>query len=498
MGGKRVKELLMKGEKKIQFIYEVAYIMLIISTFNSFIFTSGIQSILVKVCLFTAACAVIVRLCFLKKYLHTPYWKVLLLFLISYLVSTFYNYQYGYVDNLKWLIWIGLSFFLLYLRDYECDFSYYKKEFMILGHILLVYSVVASIISLLMMVNRYAEYLIGANDTTVMAGYFWGRLWGVYTDPNYGATFCVSMIILAIYFAHETSNKLLKILYGFMSIINFFYVVYSDSRTAKVAIFLAGGFFLFSHIWYMFKNKKQKKYIGISLLCTILFVGAINTLMSGCKSLYVDRIAVALEEKEKKEEQINENQEAIASEKNDSKEQKQENTEQKNNKANDVTSAVAAKEREKDVKKDISNRRFDLWKSGIEVWATTPLFGTGYATYDDYALENVPNTYTVNNDQGIFGNTHNQYINILVFQGIIGAGVFLIFMLLVICKILPFVWKSTESDFFYLVTMLSIVGVVAISMMFLLEGLYTNSFGTFLLWYSLGNIMHFIDRKQNK
>lgn len=462
-----MKVILTKLEKKIQFIYELAYIILIISTFNSFMFTSSIQSVLVKVCLLSAVCAVILRLCFLKKYLCTPYWKVLLLFMISYLISTIINYQYGYVENLKWLIWLGLSFFLLYLRDCECNFAYYKKEFMILGHIMLGYSVVASIISLGMMVTRYAEYLEGANDITVMAGYFWGRLWGIYTDPNYGATFCVAMIILAIYFAHKTSHKLLKLVYYVMVIMDFLYVVYSDSRTAKVAIFVGGGFFAFAYVWNMCKNKANKKRIVISLLSVISFIIAINIIISGCKSVYIEKIAAIVEEKD------------IADK-------------------SEVTSIKAAKEREKDVKKDISNRRFDLWKSGIEVWETTPLFGTGYATYDDYALENVPNTYTVNNDQGIFGNTHNQYINILVFQGIIGAGIFLSFIILCIRKILPFIWKCEGEEFFYIVTMTAIVASIAVSMMFLLEGLYTNSFGTFLLWYLLGNIMHFIGQNEQK
>lgn len=474
-----MRGILQKSERKIQFIYEVVYILLIISTFNSFLYTSSIQSLLVKICLATAACAIVLRLCFIRNYLNTPYWILLFLFMISYLLSTVINYHYGYVNNLKWLIWMGLSFFLLYLRDYKCDAEYYKKEFVILGHLLLLYSVIASVVSLYLMVTRYAEYLQGANGIVAMAGYFWGRLWGVYTDPNYGAVFCVLMMICGLYFAHENKNKFVKILYYIAILLDFLYVIYSDSRTAKLTIFVGGAFYIFANVWYLCRKKENRKRIVIALGAAVIFVVAMNGIMSSCKSIYINKIAVAIE-------------------KNEAEAKKTTSTSKKLNKNKSVTSTSAAKEREKDVKKDISNRRFDLWKSGLEVWATTPLFGTGYETYDEYAMANLPKTYTVNNDQGIFENTHNQYINILVFQGIVGAAIFLVFMLLMVWKVIPFIWTQEGKDFFYTLTMATIVVVIAIAMVFLLEGLYTNSFGSFLLWYVLGNEVHFIEMKRSQ
>lgn len=57
--------------------------------------------------------------------------------------------------------------------------------------------------------------------------------------------------------------------------------------------------------------------------------------------------------------------------------------------------------REQDLQKDVSNGRIQLWKSGIEIWKTSPVYGTGYSTVVDYAKENVKGTYIIENSQEI-------------------------------------------------------------------------------------------------
>ena len=462
-----MKETIVANERKIQFAFKIAYLMLVIATFNSFIFMTSVQSLLVKICLVLAVGTFLLRVINLKCYTKMPYWQYLFLFGISYLISSIVNIRYGIGQNLKWLIWMALLFGILYLSDMECDTSYYRKEVKILSHIMLVYSLFAAVVSLVMMVTRYAR-LKEYPDMSVKAGYFWGRLWGVYTDPNYGATFCVAMIILALYFCKIVSQKWLKVFYVITIIFDFLYVIYSDSRTAQVAMLVGVGFWIFCFIWFWLKEKTMVKRIVIAGMVSACAVVLMTGTTVGMKKMYINHVAPYIEE----------NFSAVKTE------------------MEEVTKIEFAQKRENDKETDISNRRFDLWKSGIEVWKTSPLFGTGYTTFDAYALENVPDTYSVNNDYGVFGNTHNQYINVLVFQGILGIGILLGFMIRVICDIWTFIWKCKENDFFYIVTLESVIAVVAISMVFLLEGLYTNSFGTFMLWYFLGVVMHYIKRSQ--
>ncbi len=48
---------------------------------------------------------------------------------------------------------------------------------------------VSAVTSLVMMVQSYSEYLTTPEGEFIVTGYTWDRLWGVYTDPNYGAVF---------------------------------------------------------------------------------------------------------------------------------------------------------------------------------------------------------------------------------------------------------------------------------------------------------------------
>ena len=152
--------------------------------------------------------------------------------------------------------------------------------------------------------------------------------------------------------------------------------------------------------------------------------------------------------------------------------------------------------RSQDLQSDISNGRFELWASGLEVWKTKPITGTGYNSFLPYVREAIPDTYVVNNDQGEYVSLHNGYINILVYQGLLGAVLFAAFMVCVMvkwCKGVKTVCKDHMDD---IAVLTACVSVVAVSMVFLLEGVYTNSPGAFVLWTFLGYLMHYFVKKE--
>ena len=110
--------------------------------------------------------------------------------------------------------------------------------------------------------------------------------------------------------------------------------------------------------------------------------------------------------------------------------------------------------------------------------------------------EAIPDTYVVNNDQGEYVSLHNGYINILVYQGLLGAVLFAAFMVCVLvkwCKGVKAVCKNQMDD---IAVLTACVSVVAVSMVFLLEGVYTNSPGAFVLWTFLGYLMHYFVKKE--
>ena len=86
--------------------------------------------------------------------------------------------------------------------------------------------------------------------------------------------------------------------------------------------------------------------------------------------------------------------------------------------------------RQADLVEDVSNGRLALWESSVEIWSASPIWGTGYNSFLPFVKEHVPQSYVINNSQGEYVSLHNEYINILVYQGVLGFGLFAAFGIL--------------------------------------------------------------------
>ena len=132
-----------------------------------------------------------------------------------------------------------------------------------------------------------------------------------------------------------------------------------------------------------------------------------------------------------------------------------------------------------------------MWKSAVEVWQTSPIYGAGYSTFISYAKEHVPETYAVNNEVGDYTSMHNAFFNTLAFQGILGFVLFLLITFRIIQYVLVPVFKKSDSDSLYLIAILAVAGTVLISMLLLLDGIYTNSPSAFALWVFSGYLVQY-------
>ena len=82
-----------------------------------------------------------------------------------------------------------------------------------------------------------------------------------------------------------------------------------------------------------------------------------------------------------------------------------------------------------DLSGDISNRRFDIWKSGLEIFARRPWLGTTFCGFLPFAQEHMPETYIVSNDYLQMTTLDNDFVNLLVSNGIIAFVAFIGFVL---------------------------------------------------------------------
>lgn len=451
-----------KYVRAIEWNFKIAYLLLCLSTFNTFLYDSPVQPALVKICLILGGIALLGRVLFFKDYVRMPYWIVLTLFCGSFLVTIFSNRSYGKVtEDLKWLIWTALAFFLLYVCDMTKSREAYKKEFIVLAHIMIVYGTIATAVGIYLLQNFYQKTWYTGNGEKMFVGFFWGRLWGIYTDPNYGAVFSVAVIYLCIYFCVKVKSWR-KVFYIIAAFMNYLYMAFSDSRTAEVCM-VSGAIFCILYTCVCRFRKRKGFIVGflISLIFAAAFMGGTSYLKSQVNTKVQKEIVKQNLSQSKGK--VNKN---------------------KNIKKGQLTGRKA------DIQKDVSSGRLALWHSGIEVWKTKPVLGTGYNSFLPYVEKNLPTTYAVNNAQDKYVSLHNAYLNILVYQGALGAVILFMFLMLVLKELYKGIMMGGNTDHAYMAALMAGILIIGISMMFLLEGVYTNSPGVFILWTFLGYLMH--------
>lgn len=454
-------------EEIIEVIFKVCYLLLTLATFITVIYASPIQPLLVKASLVLGMVLILIRVVKIRKYAKMPCVILMVLFCVSFLLTTVMNRQYGITENGKWVIWTGIQFFALYVCDVERSEEKYRREFRILSHILIVCSSIAALASIVQVVQVYSQYITTADGEFIVTGYTWGRLWGVYTDPNYGAVISVISITLSLLFILQKKG-LIRIAYIVSIILNFVYFVYSDSRTGEIAIVVSVGLFLI--LWFSKKKASAKKIVrfGVPVILIVCIAAAGFGGMQVMKSQYGKYYAAVSAERAK------------------------------NRPKQEVKKDNSTAGRKQDIQQDVSNGRFALWQSAVEVWETSPVYGAGYSTFVPYAQEHTPDTYAVNNDQGNYTSMHNTFFNALAFQGTIGAVLFVLIALRILTYVLIPVLKDQSDGSAELAAMLACTGAVVVSMMFLLEGIYTNSPGSFVLWTFTGYMVRFAYRKRRE
>ena len=458
--------------KVLEWAFKIAYLFLGLSTFNTFLYDSQVQPTLVRICLVLGALTLVGRLFFFRNYWKMPHWILLALFCLSFLLSMVVNYRYGaFTADFKWLIWTGLLFFLLYVCDTSRDAEAYKKEFTVLAHILIIYSVIAAAVSIYLMLRLYHATWYTAGGELMIAGFQWGRLWGVYTDPNYGSTFSVAAILLCVYF-FKKRKKWGKIPYGIAIFVDYLYITFSDSRTAEVAMAASAAFWIITSLLW---KKKSWKRAFAGILAAVVFAGAFVGATSVIKSEYNAEIQTKIQAQTAAQRQTNQQ------------------TKKKTQKQTTPSQKVG---RQADLEEDVSNGRLALWESSVEIWSASPIWGTGYNSFLPFVKEHVPQSYVLNNSQGEYVSLHNEYINILVYQGVLGFGLFAAFGVLTLIKWCRNLHLVRQEDRDYICVLTGCALVVLVTMVFLMEGLYTNSPGSFILWAFLGYLMHYFARKE--
>lgn len=440
-------------------MFKVFYLIHVLLAFNCFTFKMPVLNITSYILVIIGGVIIIEKVMRHKMNMSYKFLWILLSFLGSYFVSSVLSWQYGFSGNLKTMIWMTMQFLILYWVDYEQK-NTLKNEMHVFAGVAISYTTVCNIIGIVMAFLGYGgryEYLDGSGT---FYGFIWGRLWGCYTDPNHGGIITVLSVYIAIYFMKLVKQKYLRVILGVSVVFNFMYIVLSDSRSAKLS-FVLGCF-----VWLclnIHKEKEIKKSVLIMRItvCVIVTIG-IYGLFGITKQVYNSFVQTIWEMSEDKE--IEEHTQMIG--------------------------------REEDIKDDYSNRRFDIWNSGVEIYRENKMFGVSFRNLLPYAEQEMPDTYIVNNDYGKFDSFHNVLVDILASQGLTGIVLVIVFVMAVLIFVFKKLFLSGQSHSLCIQVLVVSVLVIAFDAMFISAVFYVNSPETVIFWAFLGYLIHSLNREE--
>ena len=444
MADKRIKSIT---------IFKCAYVCLLILSFLNF--SSQNVSLLASILAIVGGALIFWGL--VRKRLFTmPGIVFLTIFLGIYLVSCMINLKYGIIGNIKSFIWLLLQFFLLYTVDDTVEDSYYKREAVLLMRLYSILIFITSLIALIMAVLHIEQVSEGLGGT-IIRGVYAGRLYGEYTDPNYGAMFAVIAIFFSSYLWQHSSYLPSRFFFSVNVLVQCTYCFLSGSRTAilSLLICMVMGLALWVYKRFVRGNALRQRYwrIFISVILAAFIIGILFFLYRAGLAHVEDTLAVDVEEAA--DHYI----------------------------GRDLSTA------------DFTSGRFKIWFSGMEVWKTTPFFGTSPRNLLPYAKAVLPDTYIATQN---YVAMHNVFLDLLVETGVLGLLSMLGFIGYMAVWIFKRWGKTAYEDFPFSLCIAVTVTAIGISACFLTEILFINSVGAFFFWSCLGYLVHFSTEKQRQ
>ena len=421
------------------------------------------------------------RLINFKHYIKTRGIILLVIFALSYAASSIWTIRYGWYDNARFLAFMIFQFGILYATDTEENPDNSKIRLTICAVYYLIGAAVLSVLSFYFMFSGYTKIFYpeaGAEGPIYYIGFMYGRLFGAYWDPNIAATMAAVAVMISIYFIIKNKNVLVRIACILSVIIQVLYVSFSGSRTGQICLIAGALFFALPlALKHKFCNKKSLQVVSATLVVIVSVICA-YIVPSAIRNGYNALVHLQSQQNNNLAQTLPSQEQAVPPIEN-------------NTPPDDVF------DRGYDMSEDISNRRFDIWNSAIEIFKTSPVFGVSRANILPYVDDNLPDSYLVTNDHMRFDSMHNMYFEILASQGALGLITFLAFIILVIVGLFKYgkyLWLHKHFTLFTLI--LSIAATVCMSTLVMAEIVYVTSPVSTIFWISISCLNHCISHKK--
>ncbi len=392
----------------------------------------------------------------------------LVLFIVSMIISSILNGPVNLIGNFKLIIWQVIFFFVVFYSSQLKD----EKLMRYFENVLFYFWNVAIFISLFMFITRFSYSApLSKLYYGLRLGFFQNRLYGIFTDPNFAANVSAVVILLLVKRIWNSNFSAIKLFGTWILIfLNFVYIVVSGSRTVlletSVIVFVGTFFICYSKIWSRTMLKRWLLSIIVGIFGTLLFIGADYTvqklapLVSTPINYFPDDPA---KEHKVELEQDDENLSLVRS---------------------DVTD-----------KADVSNGRLALWKSAIEIFSHSPIYGTSPRGFINYAQKKLPDTRIAHTQQ----TPHNFLLYTLLGTGLIGILPLLIFLIIEYSGLIAALFRNESMNVDFLIDSLIAI-MLLIFGMFMPDIIFENRIGALCFWLYLGLVSYqkgFIEKRVN-
>lgn len=422
-----------------------------------------------------------------RKLWHTKQLKWLILFCMAYLVTTVLT-DWGYLSsNIKTLAYMLLFFIILYGHDRDQSMDSWKSE---VRTVMTVFVITTAFLSAICMVTYIFQINI---ELLTVDGYMHfgmadNRLWGLY-NPNIGG--CINylsiLFSLGILLTLEKRKHYKTVLFILNMVLQYMCLLLTSSRTSLYTLVLCLGGFAFLSFNAKVKSLSLKTVKGFALnvLVTVLIMGGVYAVSDPVKNVlayipaYVDsdlteRILEAVEEAHL--ENIGKN---------------TTNSESEDKDKIELTRLEVLENRDG----GMLTGRLYIWEAGLKAWSRAPIFGISKNTIYDYSKEYIEDKQWL---IPLETSLHNGYVTVLVASGIVGALIFVLFLMLNMIPMIKTAFTRAAADNYILYAM-----CLAVTISFLMVEcfeariLYRTEIFTAVFWIICGFAYNYVEITNN-
>ena len=385
----------------------------------------------------------------------------LLLFIFAVFISSIINFKYGIFKNLKDIIWLFITFFVIYsYPKSESDDEKIQEFYKIQNLITYIWGTLAfcSILTALMQIS-YISYV--KDDWYLRVGIVENRLFGIFNNTNSASIISLISLIFSVYQIKFKNSYFAKKWINLSNIfIQYIYISLSESRGTYMVLMFAS--FLTSLFWVYDKLGRKKKvkniltsilfsvFISFFVLVSVFLIIKLFSFLSIFYSMIF---------------------------------------------GDNAQNLVVSKRVDFINNNDISNLRFRLWLDSWEIFKNNWLFGVTAGNLVNYAKIHFPQSLIATRN---YSRVHNTWIGFLVFNGIFGGLILFTFFSKKIVSIFKYYLRQNifKSNLAFNLCVLIILSICLYGMVES-EILFVNSTVSIIFWLSLGLIDFLKNEKLN-